>query len=86
MEKEANQQSKVMNQESENCRRVYLVNIFAKKRKIKALKRWRERNALRNVSQIKGNGRIVLVLQGRTEEGKQLIMFYVCLYVKVCKC
>lgn len=34
-----------------------LVNIFAKKRKVKALMRWRKRNAPRNVSQTKGKGR-----------------------------
>jgi len=33
MKKEANQRGEAMNQESENCSRLYLVNIFAKKEK-----------------------------------------------------
>lgn len=86
MEEEGNQPGKEMNQESENHSRFYLVNIFAKKKE--KSKHWRGggRGMLQEMSQIKGKVGAVWALQGRTEEGKQLIMFYVYLYVKECKC
>lgn len=65
IKEEANQQGRATNPESEDCSKLYLTNIFVKLKKPKALETWRKRNAPRNMSQNKGKGRAVGVLQGR---------------------
>lgn len=64
---ENNQKGRATNPESEDWSRLYLTNTFIKKKKTKALKRWRKRDAPRNVSQNKGKGRAVGVVQGREQ-------------------
>lgn len=61
---------------------IYLVEIFEKGRKIKALKRWKKRNTPINVLQIKGKGRAVVSAAGQ-DRGGQTVNHVLC--VSACK-